>query len=92
VGWTGERAEAVTKQNGPRSNIIAKCLSNQFPRDLGILYGVMKEGGYHQICVASASRLGHKHCDFNQMIDIGLLGRTLAAVMDVPAGGGISGL
>jgi hypothetical protein len=44
------------------------------------------------ISIAPTGCLCHKHCDFEQMIDVGLLSRTLATMMYVPAGGGISGL
>src|ERR1700730_4295831 len=86
------QAFVVGDLGNDRRNIVAKCSRNHFSRDLRILDGIMQQGGNYQISVGSTGCLGHEHCDFEQMVDVGLLSRTLTAVVYVPACGGISRL
>jgi hypothetical protein len=70
-------------------NVLAECLSDQLPRHLAILNGVMQQRGNYKICITSACCLGDKHSDFYQMINVRLLRRPLTSLVYVPARGGI---
>jgi hypothetical protein len=71
------KAFVIRNLRNKGSNILAKCFSNQFSWDFGILDGIMQQRSYYQVRIGSTGRIGHEHCDFDQMIDIGLLGGTL---------------
>jgi hypothetical protein len=60
--------------------------------NLAVLDGIVKQGSNDQIRILTRRRFGDQRGELEKMVDVGLLGRTLAALVDVPSRGRIGGL
>jgi hypothetical protein len=67
-------------------------IRDQLARNLAVLDGIVKQGSNDQIRILALRCFRDKQGDLEKMVDVGLSGRTLAALVDVPSRGRIGGL
>jgi hypothetical protein len=77
-------ARFVIRRLGDEVGYIgAESLGDKLMGHLTILDGIVKQGGNDQIGVLAGSLCNQRRY-LQQMVDIGLLGRSLAALVDIP--------
>ena len=73
-------------------HVLPEYLGDHLARDLLVLDGISKERCHHEVGVAPMGGLRYQTGDLQQMGDVGLLGGSLAFLVDVPARSGIGSL
>jgi hypothetical protein len=68
-----------------RRDLRSKFTRNHFRRDLLILDGIVEQSRNHEIRIFSVTGLGNEAGNFEQVVDVRLLGRTFSSLVNMPA-------